>query len=104
MLPWVFFRKQIYEIYDERIKTAPEIQGYVNSNYVAMEEFMLIFFLRKYQLRRLAEIKVIEFVCSLKYYMKIWSRAKLFAVLAGLLQTGDPMSTDSSTHSADIYL
>jgi len=25
VLPWAFFRKQIYEVYDERIKLAPEI-------------------------------------------------------------------------------
>eukprot|EP00347_Sterkiella_histriomuscorum_P022955 403336507 len=104
VLPWVYFRKQIYEIYDERIKYAPEIQGFINSNYISLEEFMILYFLKKYQLRRLAEIKLIEFITSLKYYMKIWTRAKVFANLAGMLQMGDAMSTDASNHSSDIYM
>ena len=91
-------------MYDERIKYAPEILGLINSNYVSLEEFLLLFFLKKCQLRRLAEIKVIEFISSLKYYMKLWPRAKVFANLSGMLQTGDSMHTDSSTHSSDIYL
>lgn len=65
---------------------------------------MILYFLKKYQLRRLAEIKMIEFISSLKYYMKIWTRAKVFANLAGMLQMSDAMSTDGSTHSSDIYL
>jgi len=47
---------------------------------------------------------VIEFISSLKYYMKIWPRAKVFANLAGILQIGDSMATDASNHSSDIYL
>jgi len=99
----VFFRKLIFEIYDERIRKAPEIQGMINSNYLSLEEFLLIYFLKKYQLRRLVEVKIIEFISSLKYYIKIWTRAKLFANLAGMLILGETQQTDASTHSCDIF-
>ena len=69
-----------------------------------MEEYLILYFLMKFQLRRLAEIKLIEFLSSIKYYMKSEPRAKVFALLAGMLQRGETMSTDASTHSCDVYL
>jgi len=35
-------------------------------------------------LRRIAEIKLLEFLVSLKYYSKVWSRATIFTNLAGI--------------------
>lgn len=62
--------------------------------------------LKKHQLRRLAELKLIEFLSSLKYYMKIWVRAKIFANLSGLLQITNNFAqkTDANINSTDIYL
>ena len=99
VVPWAFFKKQLYEIYNERILYTPEINGSVNSNYLSLEEFLILFFMKKHKLRRLAEVKLIEFISSLKYYTKIWPRAKVFAKLTGMLQYSEPIDTDASSHS-----
>ena len=104
VVPWPFFKKQIFEIYNERIEYSPEINGAINSNYLSLEEYLILYFLRKHKLRRLAEVKLIEFITSLKYYTKIWPRAKVFAKLAGMLQFSEPIETDSSNHSCDIFM
>jgi len=104
VVPWPYFKKRLYEIYNERIQFSEEINGAVNSNYLSLEEFLIIYFLRKYKLRRLAEVKLIEFISSLKYYTKIWPRAKVFAKLTGMLQYSEPIETDSNGHSCDIFM
>ena len=58
----------MYDIYDHRIYHAPEVNGVINTTYLCLEEYILLFFLEKHKLRRLAEIKVIEMLTSLKYY------------------------------------
>ena len=104
VVPWPFFKKQIFEIYNERIEHSPEINGAINSNYLSLEEFLILYFLKKHKLRRLAEVKLIEFISSLKYYTKIWPRAKVFAKLSGMLQFSEPIETDASGHSCDIFM
>ena len=96
--------KQLFEIYNDRIQESPEINGSINSNYLSLEEFLIIYFLKKHKLRRLAEVKLIEFISSLKYYTKIWPRAKVFAKLTGMLQYSEPIETDANSHSCDIYM
>lgn len=104
VVPWPFFKKQLFEIYNDRIENSPEINGAINSNYLSLEEFIIIYFIKKNKLRRLAEVKLIEFISSLKYYTKIWPRAKVFAKLSGMLQYSEPIETDSSGHSCDIFM
>jgi len=106
VLPWSYFKKLLYDIYEEKIKNSPEIYGSINTNYIPLEEFVLLYFLNKCKLRRLAEIKVIELLTSLKYYLAIWPRAKTFAQLSGFLKFGDQhaMETDTNNASSDIYL
>ncbi|CAI2376513.1 unnamed protein product [Moneuplotes crassus] len=104
VVPWPHFKKRLYEIYDERIAFSDEINGAVNTNYLALEEYIILHFIRKYKLRRLAEVKLIEFISSLKYYTKIWPRAKVFAKLSGMLQYSEPVETDANSHSCDIYM
>lgn len=58
---------------------ASEVNGVVNTTYLSFEEYLLIYFLDKSKLRRLAELKMIELLTSLKYYVDIWPRAKNFA-------------------------
>lgn len=89
----------MYDIYEERIKHAPEIYGAINTNYLSLDEYVLVYHLKQHKLRRPAEIKMIEFIASLKYYVKIWPRAKTFANLLGLLQYGESQETESSTHA-----
>lgn len=49
-----------------------------------MEEFILLFFLKKFKLRRNAEIRLMEFLVSIRYYMKTYSRAITFSLLCGI--------------------
>jgi hypothetical protein len=104
VVPWPHFKKQLFEIYDERISFSAEINGSINSNYLALEEFLILYFLKHNKLRRLAEVKLIEFISSLKYYTKIWPRAKVFAKLTGMLQYSEPIETDANAHSCDIFM
>jgi hypothetical protein len=104
VVPWNFFKKQLFEIYNERILYSPEINGSVNSNYLSLEEFLILYFLRMHKLRRLAEVKLIDFIASLKYYTKIWPRAKVFAKLTGMLQYAEPIETDANNYSCDIFM
>ena len=104
VVPWTYFKKQMFEIYSDRIASSPEINGAVNSNYLSLEEYLILYFLKKHKLRRLAEVKLIEFISSLKYYTKIWPRAKVFAKLTGMLQYSEPIETDASSHSCDIFM
>ena len=53
---------------------------------MSLEEYILIYFLGKHKLRRLAELKLIECLTSLKYYVEIWPRAKSFAYLLNMLK------------------
>lgn len=86
VLPWSEFKTMIYDIYDHRIQNANEINGIVNNTYVNMEEYILLYFLDKHKLRRLAEIKLIELLTSLKYYVDVWPRAKTFAYLLNMMK------------------
>ena len=44
-----------------------------------------------HKVRRIAEIKLLEFLISLKYYAKIWPRALLFANLCNIIPYTKPM-------------
>mmetsp|Transcript_16847 Transcript_16847/g.16097 ORF Transcript_16847/g.16097 Transcript_16847/m.16097 type:complete len:279 (+) Transcript_16847:1881-2717(+) len=89
VLPWPEFKSLIYEIYDFRIYHAFELNGAINTNYISLEEYLLVYFLEKHKLRRLAEIKLIELLTSLKYYQDIWIRARTFAILTNILISND---------------
>lgn len=36
-------------------------------------------------MRRLAELKMVEFLASLKHYSKLWPKAKLFGRIVGII-------------------
>ena len=104
ILPWPYFKRVIFDIYTEKIKDSSELYGALNTNYVPLEEYTILYMLKKHKMRRIAELKLIEFLSSLKYYIPIWARAKTFAQLSGLLRITDSMETDSDQFSADIFL
>ena len=95
--------KQIYEIYNHRIKNSSFINGSINISYLSLEEYLIIYFLQQYKFRRVAEEKLSEFIVSLKYYTNIWPRAKIFSKLAGMLQHSESIEKGSN-YSADIYM
>ena len=79
MMEWDFFKEVIFEIYDHRIKYAPELNGTVNTNYCVMNEHLILYFVDKYRVRRKAEDKIFDLLINLRYYFDYWQRAKLFA-------------------------
>ena len=65
---------------------------------LCLDEFLCVYFLEKFGLRRLAEIKLKEFLASLKFYTEKSLLAKLFAKVSGI--TGD-LQNDSDYLMAD---
>jgi hypothetical protein len=55
-------------------------------------------------MRRMAEIKLLEFIVSIKYYMKSKARALTAAMLCNLLSIEDPTIVKNSAANFDIYL
>ena len=66
---WGPFRQTLFEIYEQRVKHAPEILGGVSPGYLSMDEFLVLFFIQQEKQRRPAETKLLEFVAALKYYV-----------------------------------
>jgi len=84
VLPWPFFKRIIYEIYQDKIINAAEMQGVLINSTVNMSEYLPIYFLKAHRLRRTAEMKMLEFGVSLKYYLKTWQRAATFANICNI--------------------
>ncbi|CDW81151.1 UNKNOWN [Stylonychia lemnae] len=96
VLPWPEFKLVIYDIYDHRIQNASEVNGVINTTYLCFEEYVLIYFLDRFKLRRLAELKIIETLTSLKYYVDIWPRAKSFAQLMNIVKPSKSQNQSAS--------
>lgn len=79
------------------------ISGMVG-NAMLFDEFVVFFFLKKYRIRRLAEVKLLEFIISIKYYTKFWMKAETFCVLMDVMRF-IPMfdQTDMYNYRADYY-
>lgn len=78
LVPWFKFKDRIFDIYDHKIRNAPEIMGSVNASYCSLSEHILIYFIEKYRKRPLAEEKLFSFLINLRYYNNFWQRAKQF--------------------------
>jgi hypothetical protein len=79
LLEWDYFKSIVFEIYDHRVKFAPELNGAVNSNYVPMNEHVILYFVDKYRVRRKAEVGLLDLLINTRYYYEFWQRAKTFA-------------------------
>lgn len=55
-------------------------------NGILFDQFVVYFFLQKYRIRRLAEVKLLEFIISLKYYCRYWPKAQLFCQLMDVMR------------------
>lgn len=47
VLPWPHFRKLLYSVINDRIDNSQEIYGSVNSNYLSLEEYLIIYFIKE---------------------------------------------------------
>eukprot|EP00743_Colponemidia_sp_Colp-15_P007741 GILK01008383.1.p1 GENE.GILK01008383.1~~GILK01008383.1.p1 ORF type:complete len:832 (+),score=193.90 GILK01008383.1:1029-3524(+) len=87
VLPWQYFKTFLQDVIEAR-----RVEDYNNLQHdlgpPPLPEFLVMFFIKRFTLRRVAEIKMLEFVTSLKYYSKLWARAALFAKLCGFISEG----------------
>ena len=104
MVPWKYFKGLIYEIYQSRIEQAWEINGSLINTFIPFDEFLIIHFLEKYKLRRIAEIKLFEFLVSLKYYQKDYQRARVLAHLCNISRLPKFQNEFVPQEGQDIYL
>lgn len=82
--PWSQFKMMIWQVLDHRIQNSQEIYGSVNTAYVTMIEHLLLFMVETTKSRPEAELKLLEYLASLKYYADKWPRAKFYAQMCGL--------------------
>lgn len=83
--PWPYkhFKNVHMDICLSRFNITNEITGCLQPN-VPLDQYLCVYFMQKHQLRRLAELKLMEFLTSLKYYGTKWDRASLFCKVTGI--------------------
>jgi len=104
---WPEFKKIIYDIFDHRIEYAAEINGAINTSYMSLDEHLLMYWTGTFLLtpaikpkvemhgtKEDIQLKMIEFLYSLKFYSKRWLRARMYARLAGFI-TEVPLGTSN---------
>ena len=69
----------------------------MNTNYLSLDEHLIVFFVQKYRTRPQIERRIIEFLASLKYFVDYWQRAKQYATLCGFLQADESYIRKSGT-------
>jgi hypothetical protein len=78
IMEWKRFKDKIFDIYDHRIKNAPELNGAANTNYCALNEHIIIYYVDETKSRAKAEEKLVNCLINLKYYYDFWQRARIF--------------------------
>jgi hypothetical protein len=106
VIPWLHFRKLLFDIYNDRLQNDWEVQGALATTSMPFDEYVCAFFLRVHKLRRLAEMKLFEFLVSLRYYAKTWPRAATFAVQCGIAHHAPAVAHGAEGHiyRCDVYL
>jgi hypothetical protein len=74
----------LFDIYRDWNSSQWEINGSLMTSTVTLDEYLCLFFVKKNDLRRTAELKLFEFLVSLRYYVKQWPRAAMFALLSNI--------------------
>lgn len=77
----------VYDLYEARIKDNWEVVGSICNSMVPFEEYMAIYFIKQHSHKRLAELKALEFLSSLKYYAEVFPRAYVCALMCNLVVT-----------------
>lgn len=101
--PYPYFKTTLMDLLNDRLAYNTELVGSLQPN-VPLDEFICLFFLKRSELRRLAELKVTEFLASLKYYSQTWERVKVFCKVVGFM--GDPCDNDDylwSDYNTQLY-
>eukprot|EP00828_Plagiopyla_frontata_P021586 TRINITY_DN28172_c0_g1_i2.p1 TRINITY_DN28172_c0_g1~~TRINITY_DN28172_c0_g1_i2.p1 ORF type:complete len:429 (-),score=45.32 TRINITY_DN28172_c0_g1_i2:28-1314(-) len=102
--PWNYLRKMINEIYKDYTTQQPQFNSALINTTCNFDEFVCLYFLKTHKIRRLAELKLLEFLVSLKYYCKLWSKALLFTNMCGITLYKSSTKDDGGfTYNFDIY-
>lgn len=91
IIPWNKFKNQLFDIVDERIKDDWEISGSILNSFIGFDEYIVLYFIKMFNQKARSELKMLEFLSSLKYYSDKWPRAFLFAMVCNIthsLQSG----------------
>ncbi len=105
VLPWPHFKNMIYDFYKDLILNMPEIQSSLLTTTITMDEYLCLYFIKQFNLRRISEIKIFEFLVSLRYYVKSQSRAALCAMLINIATFPVLSQSDFNfNYKFDIYL
>lgn len=73
---------------------------------MAFDEFLILFFVKNHKMRRLSEIKLMEFLVSIKYYLKTQPRALMLAYLCNIAHppTNTQFNEVKTWNLYDVYL
>ena len=86
VLPWEYTKQVMADIFAQRNGLEGELVAGGIGNGMLFDEFVVFYFLQKHRIRRLAEVKLLEFMISLKYYSRYWQRAELFCQLMEVMR------------------
>ena len=86
VLPWIYTKQLIAQIYEERIAYEGEMMSGGIGNGMNFDEFVVFYFVQKHRIRRLAEVRLLEFIISLKYYSRYWTRAETFCQMLEVMR------------------
>ena len=68
------------------------------------DEFVVHFFMKRHRIRRLAEVKLLEFIISIKYYSKFWVKVETFCYLMDVMKYQPTFEfNDSGNYKFDLY-
>lgn len=101
--PWIQFKKLVLDIYRDRIANESELVLGISSAAMTFDSYLCLFFLKTHKLRRIAELKLFEFLISLRYYSKSYPRATQFAYLANILHYPVPVGEHAYIYKYDVY-
>ena len=92
LIPWMEFKKLIFDIIQNRVENAAEINGSINNTYMTLDEHLVCFTCTqggpRFSKRDEIEKRLLDTLFSLKYYCQRWQRAKLYAEMLGFLKRG----------------
>lgn len=89
VIVWPTFKMEIFQLFEERLNSEWEIHGSPTNSVIPFEEFIILYFVRKTTHLRLAGLKLLEFIASLRYYAERWKRAYICSILCNLIRRRD---------------
>ena len=104
VMSWAQCKKLVYDIYLDKLSNEWEIQGGISQNSFGFDEYVILYFLKTHKLRRVAEIKLLEFLVSIRYYLKTWTRASNFSLLCNISAYPVPPGDTQQIYKFDIYM